>query len=117
METFYDVIRRHKITRRNFLKFCSLTATALGLGPTGVARIAHALETKPRTPVVWLHGLECTCCSESFIRSAHPLAKDVVLSMLSLDYDDTLMAAAGHQAEDILVQIKKKYKGNYILAV
>ena len=38
--------------------------------------------------------------SESFIRSAHPLAKDVVLSMLSLDYDDTLMAAAGHQAEE-----------------
>ena len=57
------------------------------------------METKTRTPVIWLHGLECTCCTESFIRSAHPLAKDVVLSMISLDYDDTLMAAAGHQAE------------------
>ena len=56
---------------------------------------SSALENRPRTPVLWLHGLECTCCSESFIRSAHPLTKDVVLSMLSLDYDDTLMAAAG----------------------
>ena len=82
-----------------------------------VPQIAHAMETKPRTPVIWLQGLECTCCSESFIRSAHPLAKDVVLSMLSLDYDDTLMAAAGHQAEQQLEEIKKKYKGNYILAV
>jgi hydrogenase small subunit len=52
-----------------------------------------------------------------FIRSAHPLAKDVVLSMISLDYDDTLMAAAGHQAEAILEEIMTKYKGNYILAV
>ncbi|VEB58628.1 hydrogenase-1 small chain [Salmonella enterica subsp. enterica] len=27
--------------------------------------------------------------------SSHPLAKDVILSLISLDYDDTLMAAAG----------------------
>ena len=66
------------------------------------------METKPRTPVLWLHGLECTCCSESFIRSAHPLAKDVVLSMISLDYDDTLMAAAGHQAEATLEEIDRR---------
>jgi hydrogenase small subunit len=117
METFYDVMRRQGITRRSFLKFCSLTATSLGLGPAFIPRIAQALETKPRTPVLWLHGLECTCCSESFIRSAHPLAKDVVLSMLSLDYDDTIMAAAGHQAEAIFADVMKKYKGNYIVAV
>jgi hydrogenase small subunit len=117
METFYEVMRRQGISRRSFLKYCSLTATSLGLGPAFVPQIAHAMETKPRTPVLWLHGLECTCCSESFIRSAHPLAKDVVLSMISLDYDDTLMAAAGHQAEAILEEIMAKYKGNYILAV
>jgi len=117
METFYEVMRRQGISRRSLLKYCSLTATSLGLGPAFVPQIAHAMETKPRTPVLWLHGLECTCCSESFIRSAHPLAKDVVLSMISLDYDDTLMAAAGHQAEAILEEIMRKYKGNYILAV
>jgi hypothetical protein len=77
------------------------------------------VETKPRTPVIWLHGLECICCSESFIRSAHPLVSDAVLSMISLDYDDLIMASAGHQAEAILEKIKYKYKykGNYILAV
>jgi hydrogenase small subunit len=116
-ETFYDVLRRQGISRRSFLKFCSLTATSLGLGSAYAPKIAHAMETKPRTPVIWLEGLECTCCSESFIRSAHPLTKDVVLSMLSLDYHVTLMAAAGHQAEKQLEEIKKKYKGNYILAV
>jgi hydrogenase maturation protein HypF len=40
-----------------------------GPGPASCRKIAHAMETKPRTPVIWLHGLECTCCSESFIRS------------------------------------------------
>ncbi len=93
-ETFYDVMRRQGITRRSFLKFCSLTASALGLGPAMAPQIAQATETKPRISVLWLHGLECTCCSASFIRSAPTLAKDVILSMISLDYADTIMAAA-----------------------
>ena len=116
-ETFYDVLRRQGVSRRSFLKFCSLTAAALGLEPSVAPRMANALETKPRLPVLWLHGLECTCCSESFIRSAHPLASDVILSMLSLDYDDTIMASAGHQAEAIVEEIVTKYKGEYVLAV
>ena len=37
--------------------------------------------------------------------------------MISLDYDDTLMAAAGHQAEELLQQTIEKYDGEYILAV
>ena len=117
IETYYSLMRRQGISRRSFLKFCSLTAASLGLGDAGAQQIAQAMQTKPRTPVIWLHGLECTCCSESFIRSAHPLAKDVVLSMISLDYDDTLMAAAGYQAEEQLEKTIEKYKGNYILAV
>ncbi|MFO1147540.1 MAG: hydrogenase small subunit [Alsobacter sp.] len=116
-ETFYEVIRRQGITRRSFTKFCSLTAASLGLGPSASQAMAAALETKPRVPVIWMHGLECTCCSESFIRSAHPLVKDVVLSMISLDYDDTIMAAAGFQAEAILDETREKHKGEYILAV
>lgn len=117
METFYQAMRQQGVTRRSFLKFCSLTATSLGLSSAFVPRIAYALENKPRIPVIWLHGLECTCCTESFIRSAHPLAKDAILSMISLDYDDTIMAAAGHQAEAVLDDIIKNYKGNYIVAV
>lgn len=91
-ETQYEALRRQGISRRSFLQFCSLTAASLGIGSAGAKDIAEAMETKPRTPVIWLHGLECTCCTESFIRSYHPVAKDLVLSMISLDYDDTIMA-------------------------
>ena len=34
--------------------------------------------------------------------------------MISLDYDDTIMAAAGHQAEAALEDTIEKYRGNYI---
>ncbi|MBK1674529.1 uptake hydrogenase small subunit [Ectothiorhodospira shaposhnikovii] len=116
-ETFYQVMRRQGITRRSFMKYCSLTAAALGLGPAYALQIAHAMETKQRTPVIWLNGLECTCCSESFIRSAHPLVKDVVLSMISLDYNELLMASAGHQAQAALEASMENHWGQYILAV
>ena len=68
-ETQYEALRRQGISRRSFLQFCSLTAASLGIGSAGAKDIAEAMETKPRTPVIWLHGLECTCCTESFIRS------------------------------------------------
>lgn len=115
--TTLEMMERHGIDRRTFIKFCTLMAAAMGLEASAVPRIAHALETKPRLPVLWLHGLECTCCSESFIRSSHPIAQDVVLNMISLDYDDTLQAAAGFQAEEIRERIMKEHKGNYVLAV
>ena len=118
IETFYDVMRRQGISRRSFVKFCSLTASALGLGPAVVPQIVHAMETKPRLPVLWLHGLECTCCSESFIPLSPPTGeRRHPVHDLGLDYDDTIMAAAGHQAEAIIDETIEKYDGNYILAV
>ncbi len=65
-ETFYQAMRRQGVTRRSFLKYCSLAATSLGLGAGMAPKIAWALENKPRIPVVWIHGLECTCCTEFF---------------------------------------------------
>ncbi|CAH2602743.1 hydrogenase 1 small subunit [Rhodovastum atsumiense] len=112
-----DAMRARAIPRREMLGFCACMATMLGLGPGGGARLAQAMETRPRVPVLWLHGLECTCCSESFIRSGHPQASDIILSMISLDYDDTIMAAAGEQAEAIVEEIIRDYKGGYLLAV
>jgi len=116
-DTFFNAMQSRGVSRRDFLKFCTVTAATMGLSASAVAQVVEAMETKTRIPVLWIHGLECTCCSESFIRSGHPLATDVVLSMISLDYDDTLMAAAGHQAEACLDEIIEKYKGNYIVAV
>jgi hydrogenase small subunit len=113
----YDVLKAHGVDRRTFLSFCTKSAAALGLSATMVPQIVHALETQPRIPVIWLHGLECTCCSESFLRSSHPLVQDVILNLISLDYDDTLQAAAGHQAEQIRVDIMDKYRGKFVLAV
>ena len=78
-------MRRQGVTRRSFLKYCSLAATSLGPG-AGMAKIAQALENKPRIPVVWIHSLECAPAVTDLLSLAHPLAKDVILSLISLDY-------------------------------
>jgi hydrogenase small subunit len=82
-----------------------------------LSSVVKALETKPRPPVVWFHFQECTCCSESFIRSSHPIVADIVLDKISLDYTETLQAAAGHQAEEALHSTMEKYHGDYIMLV
>lgn len=113
----YDLLRVHGVDRRTFLKFCTGITAAMGFEAAVVPQVVQAMENKPRLPVIWLHGLECTCCSESFIRSSHPIAQDVILNMISLDYDDTLQAAAGEQAEECRRKIMKEHKGGYVLAV
>ena len=117
LETTEQVLRNRGVSRRDFMKFCALTAVALGLGPGADLAIAQALSTKPRLSVLWINGLSCSCCTESFLRTAHPLATDIVLSMITMDYQDTIMAAAGDQANAAYEEAIHKYKGQYILAV
>jgi hydrogenase small subunit len=115
--TYYEEVLRKGYSRRDFLSFCTTMAAYMGLSHTGVAQVEQALKTKSRLPVIWLHFQECTCCSESFIRSSHPIVADVLLDQISLDYTETLMAASGHQAEAAMLNTMEKYKGEYILCV
>ncbi len=115
--TFYEECVQKGVSRRDFLKFCTAMAAWLGLESSGVAQVVNALETKPRLPIIWLHLQECTCCSESFIRTAHPILATLLFDQISLDYTETLMAAAGHQAEQCKADTMKKYYGEYLLMV
>ena len=104
-------------SRRDFLQFCTWLAAASGVDSSAMADVVEALDRKARLPVVWFHFQECTCCSESFIRSSHPIVADVILDKISLDYTETLQAAAGHQAEEALHETMTKYKGEYLMLV
>jgi hydrogenase small subunit len=115
--TIWEQAQMQGYSRRDFLQFCSWLAAAAGIHATGVPAVVEALDTKPRLPVVWFHFQECTCCSESFIRSSHPIVSDIILDKISLDYTETLQAAAGHQAEAALHATMEKYKGEYLMLV
>ncbi len=105
------------VSRRDFLKFCTITAASLGL-PLGMAdAIAKAVESKNRPPVIWLHFQECTGCTESLLRATHPTVEHLILDLISLDYSETLMAGAGYQAEAALHKSVTENEGKFILVV
>ncbi|MGE0397402.1 MAG: hydrogenase small subunit [Kofleriaceae bacterium] len=109
--------RRFGMTRRTFISFCAGLAASMGLSNAAAQTVAKALLEARRPSVIWLHFQECTGCSESLLRAEHPTLEKLLLDVISLDYHETLMAAAGHQAEAARTAAMAANKGNYILVV
>lgn len=108
---------RLSMTRREFLQFCAALAATLGLPQGADAAVAEAVATKQRPSVIWLHFQECTGCTESMLRAEHPTLEKLILDIISLDYHETLFAAAGHQVEAARKSAMEQHKGQYILVV
>jgi hydrogenase small subunit len=107
-----------ELPRRDFLKYCAAIAAILGMDKAFSVEIARAIENaQARPPLIWLHFGSCTGCTESFIQGFYPTADDVILDVLSVDYQETIMAAAGKQAEEARYATMEKYKGKYLVAV
>ena len=94
------------ISRRRFLGFASAMTALLALPQAMTPQIVRALETKRKPIVVWLEFQDCAGNTESLLRSSHPTVADVVLDVVSWEYHETIMAAAGHQAEANLEAIR-----------
>lgn len=105
------------VTRRDFMKFCSIMAAGMGLSVDVAPQIAEAITSAKRPPVIWLSGQECTGCVETLLRTDHPTLDHLILDLISLDYSETLNAGSGHQAEEARAQSIEANKGNFILVV
>ena len=112
-----ETLKSAGITRRSFLKWSSAMTAALMLPPMFRPLVARAAETFSRLPVVWLHMAECTGCSESFLRTSYPGVDDILLDTISLEYHETLLAAAGYQAEENLYKALKDFDGKFVCVI
>ena len=133
-ETIHEYLSSKGFTRREFLRYCGILAGAMGLsaatpvaasglprsltqGTTLEEQIAQALETRPRLPVIWLEFQDCAGCTEALTRSQSPTLVDLVLNDISIDYHETLFAAAGFQAEEAKQAAMQEWAGQYLLVV
>ncbi len=110
-------LERHHLSRRDFMKFCGAVAAYFSLPKVAIAQMAEAVEKGPKPSVVWLEFQDCAGNSESFLRASRPSAAQVILDAISLDYHETIMAAAGHQAEAALEGVVKNKQGQYLVVV
>ncbi|MGM0452262.1 MAG: hydrogenase small subunit [Thermodesulfobacteriota bacterium] len=114
-EEFYERLEQKGVTRRDFMKYCTFLTATMGLSASFATQVADVFAApKQRPPVIWLHFAECTGCTEGVMRHPHPFLDQLVLEILSIEYHETIMAAAGHQAEENLHNAVKKYKGEFI---
>jgi hydrogenase small subunit len=116
-ETLGEHLESRGVSRRDFLEFCGQMATILGVGSLTAPKVAEALQQVKRPSVIWLQLQECTGCVESVLRTAEPTIGDLVLDLVSLDYQHTLMAGAGHAVESALQRAMEENRGSYLLVV
>ena len=105
------------VSRRDFLGICTIAMAAVGLPASALAAVEKAAAGPARPSVVWLHFQECTGCTESLLRASHPALAEILLDLISLDYHETLFAAAGKQAEDALDAAVRDKDGKFVLVV
>ena len=111
-ENLEEHLHRRGINRRDFVAWCSKMAALMAIGPLvpeGFASeegkdLADKLGALQRPVVIWLQLQECTGCLESTLRSYDTKIEDLVLNLVSLQYVELIMAAAGEQANAALEQ-------------
>lgn len=119
-----------RISRRDFLKYCVGSATALGLEASGISKLEKALFAGTAPRVIWLAASNCTGCTVSLanrirqtinrVDTTGPLdLKELLVGTIDLAFHPNLMGAAGDQAvEAILTAEQLAGSGDkFILAV
>lgn len=122
--TLAQNIAKAGVSRRDFMKFCSSLAAIFAVGTPIMSQakaikpraehIAKALGEIKKPLVAWLQLQECTGCMESTLRSGGTTVEEIVLNLLSVNYNELLMAASGEAAENALENINRQ---DHILVV
>ena len=116
-ETLGAMLATRGIGRRSLLKFAIAMTCSLALPPAIAPLMAANLAKAKRRSVIWLSFQECTGCLETLLRSSSPTVGSLIFDFISLDYQETLMAAAGSAAEQTLREAVAANKGEYLLAI
>lgn len=93
-------LARRGVSRREFLRFCAVMTAALALPQHYVGRVAAAVAGAKKPVLVWLEFQDCCGNTESLLRANSPGVGEIVLDLLSIEYHETIMSAAGHQSEE-----------------
>ena len=117
VQDFERKLARRGISRRDFIRYCGAVVATLALPTQAIDRVARALATTIRPPLVWLEFQDCTGDTESFLRTSSPGIDDLLLETISLDYHETLMVPAGAGTEKSLLDTVEGMAGQYICIV
>jgi len=113
----YAALVQRGMTRRSFLKFSTAMAAALALPVSYAPRIAEAVATAKRLPVIWVRAQTCGGNTESFLRAADPSISTMLLETLSIEYHESLLASAGAGTELTRTEAMARYPEGYVAVI
>lgn len=108
------------LSRRDFVKLCSGTVAGFGVSQMfhpAIQEVFAQTLTGERPPVFWVQGQGCTGCSVTLLNSVHPSIADVLLKVISLEFNPTVMASEGEGAYEHMLKMAASHKGQYVFAV
>ncbi len=112
-----DLLKDQGVNRRDFMKWASAVTGMLMLPASFTPLVADAALLMNRAPVIWIELSDCAGNTEAILRSDGPKIDEILLDVISLEFNETIMAAAGHQAEAQLEDAMHVFKDKYLLFV
>jgi len=116
-----------RITRRDFLKYCSVAAGALGLSASTLMKLEKAMAstTGDGPDVIWIAGQSCSGCITSLLDTVfYTDIGTLLLGDINLQFQETINATCGakinttHLSNDATANILATYNtGGYVLLV
>ena len=91
-------LERRGVSRRDFLKFCSMVAVTMGIGDRIRRQVARALTMPAALPWYTCTTPSVRAVREALLRTGQPFIDELILDTISLDYHETIMAAARQAA-------------------
>jgi hydrogenase small subunit len=108
------------ISRKKFLQIGAGSIAGIALSNLWLPKLLNASNAKNgkgRLPVIWFQAQACSGCAVSLINTAYPGIDDVLIEVITLEFNPVIMGAQGDLSLDVIDRMMSKEKGKYILVV
>jgi hydrogenase small subunit len=108
------------ISRKKFLQVSAGSIAGVALSSLWLPKLlsaAGAKNGKGRLPIIWFQAQACTGCPVSLIDTEYPSIDDVLIEVVTMEFNPVIMGAAGDIAMGVIDRMIAEEKGEYIFVV
>ncbi len=113
----YAALVRRGMSRRAFLQFSTAVAAALALPASFAPRIAAAVGSAQRLPLIWIRAQGCGGNTQALLRASNPSVSTLLLETISMEYQEAFLAPAGASADLVLTNAMDRFPNGYLAVI
>lgn len=108
------------ITRKKFLQISAGSIAGIALSNLWLPKLLNASNVKNgkgKLPIIWFQAQACSGCAVSFLDTEYPGADEVLIEVITLEYNPVIMGGQGDMAMEVINRMIEQENGKYILVV